>query len=90
MLMRKCNSCTAFVKSGFYCSDCSYRYSGSIIITNKEFEIYINRSFRTNHKITDVFSYRDIYNDVARRVSNIYPLRTILENIVYLKSLGLI
>ena len=88
--MRKCNSCTAFVISGFYCSDCSYRYAGPIIITNKDFEIYINRSFRTNYKITSEFGYRDIYNDLTYRFPKIYPLRNILENIKYLKSLKLI
>ncbi len=90
MLMRKCNSCTAFVKCGFYCNACYYRYAGSIIISNKDFEIYINSSFNTNYKITKLFSYRDIYDHIAKRESSIYPLRTILENIVYLKSLDLI
>jgi len=90
MLMRKCSSCSAFVNRGFYCSDCYYRYLGPIIISNKDFEIYINRSFNTNYKITEIFSYRDIYDYIASRVPSIYPLRTILENIVYLKSVGLI
>ena len=88
--MRKCNSCTAFVKHGFYCSDCYYRYLGPIIISNKDFEIYINRSFNTNYKITELFSYRDIYDYIATQEPSIYPLRTILENITYLKSMGLI
>lgn len=88
--MRKCNSCAAFVISGFYCSDCYYRYAGPFIITNKDFEIYINRSFRTNYKITSEFSYRDIYNELSKRTINIYSLRIILENIKYLKSLKLI
>ncbi len=88
--MRKRNSCTAFAKRRFYCSDCYYRYLGPIIISNENFETYINRSFNTNYKITELFSYRDIYDHIAKRESSIYPLRTILENIVYLKSLGLI
>ncbi len=88
--MRKCNSCTVFVKHGFYCSDCYYRYLGSIIVSDKDFETYINRSFGTNYKIAGFISYRDIYNHIALRESSIYSLRSILKNIIYLKSLGLI
>ncbi len=90
MIMRRCNSCAAYVKRRFYCDECYYRYLGSIIVSNKDFESCINRSFKTNYKVTEAFSYRDIYNDIAKREQSIYPLRTILENIAYLKSLRLI
>ena len=92
MLMRTCVDCCRKVKPNFnyYCQRCYSRCFGKVKIWNVDFETYINHSFRTNYKVSDTIRFRDIYNDLVKRFPDLVPLANILENIVYLKTLGLI
>ena len=55
-----------------------------------DFETYINHSFGTNYEVSYAIRFREIYNDLVKRFPDLVPLANILENIVYLKTLGLI
>ncbi len=90
--MRKCVNCVGKVKPNFnsYCQRCYHKRFNKVRIWDVDFETYINRSFGTNYKVNDTIRFREIYNDLAKRFPDIIPFANILENIVYLKSLGLI
>ncbi len=90
--MRTCVNCCRAVKSNFnhYCHHCYHTRFNEFKIWDVDFETYINHSFRTNYKVSDTIRFRNIYNDLAMRFPDIVPLANILENIIYMKSVGLI
>ena len=92
MLMRTCVNCCRKVKPKLnsYCRVCYYKRFHKLKIWNADFETYINNSFGTNYKISNTIRFREIYNDLVKRFPDLVPLANILENIVYLKTLGLI
>ncbi len=80
--------CKRYTRTNFnFCMGCYHQIKNIIGISNEDFIIYINNSFKTKYIFLDDCRFITIYNFLLYKYPNIKSLSNILDSILYIKYL---